>query len=380
MKKSEFSLNGNAVENLIRDTLKKHTSPIMLIRKSVLVKQFQRFQSQLPKVTPYYAIKANPHPEVIRTFLKLGSHFDVASANEMNLVLSLGASPQKIIFANTIKSIEDIQTAHKRRVMLMTFDNEPELYKIAKHAPGAQVLVRIKVDNIGSLVELSLKFGADPEHAVFLLRKAKALGLSPQGVSFHVGSQCANVENYIHALEVSAGIFREAKEEGLTLSVLDIGGGFPIRHSDQEKLPIFETMARKIRAEMQRLFDKKIKFIAEPGRFLVGPAGILITQVIGRTFRNNKNYYYLNDGLYADFSGIVFDHCKYELKTLRRGQKFLSTVAGPTCDSFDTISLSEELPELDLGSVVYAKNIGAYSSASAVPSFNGFVPAKILVV
>ena len=115
-------------------------------------------------------------------------------------------------------------------------------------------------------------------------------------------------------------------------------------------------------------------------RFLVGPAGILITQVIGRTFRNNKNYYYLNDGIYADFSGIVFDHCKYELKTLRRGQKFLSTVAGPTCDSFDTVSLSEELPELDVGSVVYAKNIGAYSSASAVPSFNGFAPAKIVLV
>lgn len=380
MKKSEFSLNGNTVENLIRDTLKKHTSPVMLIRKSVLSKQFHRFRTQLPKVTPYYAIKANPHPDVIRTFLKLGSHFDVASANEMNLVLSLGASPQKLIFANTIKSIEDIQAAYKRRVMLMTFDNEPELYKIAKHAPGAQVLVRIKVDNIGSLVELSLKFGADPEHAVFLLRKAKALGLSPLGISFHVGSQCANVENYIHALEVSAGIFRQAKEEGLTLSMLDIGGGFPIRYSDQEKLPVFESMARKIRIELERRFDKKIKIIAEPGRFLVGPAGILITQVIGRTFRNNKNYYYLNDGLYADFSGIVFDHCKYELKTLRRGQKFLSTVAGPTCDSFDTISLSEELPELDVGSVVYAKNIGAYSSASAVPSFNGFVPAKILVV
>ena len=380
MKKSEFIPNGNAVENLIRQTLKKYPSPIMLVRKSILEKQFRRFRAELPKITPYYAIKANPHPEVIKIFMRMGSHFDVASAVEMNLVLSLGAAPQKIIFANTIKSIEDIQAAHKRRVMLMTFDNESELYKIAKYAPGARVLVRIKVDNIGSLVELSLKFGADPEHAVFLLRKAKALGLTPEGVSFHVGSQCANVENYLHALEISAGIFKEAKQEGLVLSTLDIGGGFPIRHYDSDKHPTFETMAGKIRIEMARLFDKKIRFIAEPGRFLVGPAGVLITQVIGRTFRNNKNYYYLNDGIYADFSGIVFDHCKYELKTLRRGQKFLSTVAGPTCDSFDTISLSEELPELDVGSVVYAKNIGAYSSASAVPGFNGFAPAKIVIV
>ena len=380
MKRSEFSPNGNAVENLIRKVLKKHPSPIMLIRRDALKNQYRRFRKYLPKVTPYYAVKANPYPEVIKTFAKLGSHFDVASAAEMNLVLGLGVPPGKLIFANTIKSVEDIQSAYKQRVMLMTFDNEPELYKIAKHAPGARVLVRIKVENTGSLVELSLKFGADSESAVFLLRKAKALGLVPEGVSFHVGSQCSNMENYLHALEISAAIFKEAKQEGLTLNLLDIGGGFPIRHMDHDQHSLFEAIARTIRADTDRLFDKKVKIIAEPGRFLVGPAGVLITQVIGRTFRNNKNYYYLNDGIYADFSGIVFDHCKYELKTLRRGQKFLSTVAGPTCDSFDTISLSEELPELDVGSVVYAKNIGAYSSASAVPSFNGFAPAKILVV
>jgi len=380
MKKSEFSANGNAVENLIRRSLKLHPSPVMLIRRSILKKQFDRFRAHLPEVTPYYAIKANPHPEIIKTFAKLGTCFDVASANEMNLVLGLGVAPRKIIFANTIKSTGDLQTAYKRRVTLMTFDNEPELYKIAKYAPGARVIVRIKVENVGSIVELSLKFGADAEHAVFLLRKAKGLGLHPEGVSFHVGSQCTNAENYIHALELAAGIFREAKTEGLNLSVLDIGGGFPIRHSDDDKQIDFETMARKIRSEMKRLFDKKTKFIAEPGRFFAGPAGVLVTQVIGRTFRNNKNYYYLNDGLYGDFSGIVFDHGKYELKTLRRGQKFLSTVAGPTCDSFDTISLSEELPELEVGSVVYVKNIGAYSSASAVQGFNGFAPAKIVMV
>jgi ornithine decarboxylase len=380
MKKSEFSLNGIAVENLIRQTLKKHTTPFMLIRKNVLEKQYQRFRKHLPQVTPYYAIKANPNPEIIRTFAKLGARFDVASAQEMLLVMGLGVSPHRIIFANTIKSIEDIKTAHKSGVTLMTFDNEPELYKIAKNAPGTRVLVRIKVANAGSIVELSLKFGADPEQAVFLLRKAKSLGLQPEGVCFHVGSQCTNVSNYSQALEISSQIFKEAKEEGIKLQILDIGGGFPIRHFDREEQPVFETLARKIRSELTRLFDKKIKIIAEPGRFFAGPAGVLVTQVVGRAFRNNKNYYYINDGVYADFSGIVFDHCKYELKTLRRGQKFLSTVAGPTCDSFDIISLSEELPELDVGSVVYVKNIGAYSSASAVPNFNGFPPAKIILV
>src|SRR3989338_3081641 len=174
MKSSEFSLNGRAVENLIRQTLKKHPSPVMIIRRSVLLRQYRRFLTHLPQITPYYAIKANPHPEILKVFARLGAHFDVASAHEMNLVLSLGVPPHRLIFANTIKSIEDIQAAYRRRVRLMTFDNEPELYKIAKHAPGTRVLARIKVENVGSVVELSLKFGADPEHAVFLLRKAKS--------------------------------------------------------------------------------------------------------------------------------------------------------------------------------------------------------------
>lgn len=374
-----MKLNKGGIENLIRKMLKKHSSPLMLIQEDLLEKQFRIFRRALPEAMPYYAIKANPYPGIIKKFIELGAGFDVASANEMNSVLELGASPEKIIFANTIKSNEDIRTAYKKKVKMMTFDNEPELYKIAKYCPGAKVLIRIKVTNVGSIVELSLKFGADPEQSISLLKKARSMGLKPVGLSFHVGSQCTNVENYLQALEVASAIFNEAKQSGLFLNILDIGGGFPIKHFEKDSHLTFERMASQIRKKLKRLFDKNVKFIAEPGRFLVGPSGILITQVIGRTFRNNKNYYYLNDGLYGDFSGIVFDHCKYEFKTLKRGQKFLSTLAGPTCDSFDTISLSEDLPELDVGNVIYVKNIGAYSCASAVPNFNGFKPAKIVM-
>lgn len=373
-------IGSNGIEDIIRRATKKHKTPLMLISKKTLKGQLDRFKRYLGNVTPYYAIKANPHPEVIKTFIKLGIGFDVASAAEMNLVLSLGTPPNKVIFANTIKSNEDITEAYKKKVKFMTFDNEPELYKIAKHCPGAKVLCRIKVENVGSLVELSLKFGADPEQAIFLLKKARSLGLIPGGIAFHVGSQCINVENYIRALDVSATIFNQAKEIGLELDTLDIGGGFPIRHFDGDGHITLKDIAKQLKKKMKRLFPKTTKFIAEPGRFLIGPAGTLVTQVVGRTFRNNKNYYYLNDGVYGDFSGIVFDHCRYEFKTLRRGQKFLSTLAGPTCDSFDTISLNEDLPELEVGNIVYVKNIGAYSCASAVPAFNGFPPAKILMV
>lgn len=380
LKPYRFKHETSGVENLIRAALKKHRTPFMLMRRAVLEKQYYRFRKSLPEVTPYYAIKANPHPAVIKAFMEMGSSFDVASAAEMGQVLSLGAAPSKIIFANTIKSEEDILMARRKGVKLVTCDNEPELYKLAKHFPGAHVLARIKVANEGSIVELSLKFGIDSDKALFLLHKAKTLGLTPAGVSFHVGSQSKNVENYLQALEITAGIFREAKENGLSLKTVDIGGGFPIQHFENEVGVNFERMASQIRREIKKLFDKNVRFIAEPGRFFAGPAGVLVTQVVGRTFRNNKNYYYLNDGVYADFSGMIFDHCRYEFKTLRRGEKFLSTLAGPTCDSFDTLSTNVEIPELYVGDVVYVKNIGAYSSASATAGFNGFLPAKIVLV
>lgn len=352
----------------------------MIIRKSQLIKQCWRFKKALPQVMPFYAIKANPHPEIIKTFIEQDCGFDVASAAEMRLVLSLGAKPEKIIFAHTIKSIEDIIAARRSRVRLMTCDNESELYKISEHYPGAHVVLRIKVNNDESVVNLSLKFGADPEMVLPMMRKAKMLGLKPAGISFHVGSQSKNIENYLQALEITAQIFSEAKESGIPLNIVDIGGGFPIPHFDGEIGINFERMTVQVQKQIQNLFDEKVSFMAEPGRFFAGPAGILVTQVVGRAFRNNKNYYYLNDGVYQDFSGIVFDHCKYEFKTLRRGQKFLSALAGPTCDSFDTLSLDAEIPELYVNDVVYVKNIGAYSSASAVAGFNGFPPAKIIFV
>ncbi len=364
----------------IRREAKKHGTPLMIISKDALKTQYSLFKRFLPEVFPYYAIKANPNPEIIKFFADLGAGFDVASANEMKLVLTIGAKPEKIIFANTIKSDKNISFARKNNVKLMTFDNEPELYKIARSCPGAKVLVRIKVANVGSIVELSLKFGADPEQAVPFLVKAKKLGLKPTGVAFHVGSQCLDASNYIQALEISSAIFKEAKQAGIKLSLLDIGGGFPIKHFDRDSHIDFPELASKIKKELKRLFDRDTRFIAEPGRFFAGPAGLLITRVVGRTFRNNKNYYYLDDGIYQDFSGIVFDHCKYQFNAIKRGHKYLSTLAGPTCDSFDTISQSEELPELEVGDIVYVKSIGAYSCASAVPGFNGFQPAKIVLI
>lgn len=357
---------------------KKHGTPLFVISRTLLLAQVARFRKLLPRVEPFYAVKANPNPNVLKLLAGAGLGFDVASVPEIEWALAAGATPDRLIFANTMKSDAAIEFAAKQRVNLMTFDSEYELQKIARHAPKARVLVRIKVPNVGSIVELSLKFGAEPADAVPLLLKARRLGLQPVGVCFHVGSQCTHGSNYLEAFELTKIIVNDAARKGLPIELIDIGGGFPIRHFDSDD-DWFAAMAPAMRMEMDRLFEPSLRIIAEPGRALVGPSSFLLLSVIGKSIRNNKHWYFLDDGVYGALSGTIFDHCKYQFNVLKRGPTQLSTLAGPTCDSLDIISSDEELPELEPGDLVYAQNIGAYSIAHAT-SFNGIPPAKAILV
>jgi ornithine decarboxylase len=367
-----------SIKKTVTELVKKKGTPLLLISKSRLLEQIKKFNALLPRVKPYYAMKANSHPFILKTLNEAGIGFDVASIHEMDTVLKLGARPDNVIFANTIKHPKALKFAATRKVKLMTFDSEYELYKIAKHAPGSMVLIRIKVPNVGSVVELSLKFGAEPVDAMPLLIKAHQLGLKAAGVSFHVGSQSTNLENYLASLEMASIIFSDAKLKQLPLEILDIGGGFPIKYFDHEKDP-FLPMASHIKKELNRLFDPGVKVIAEPGRCLAGPSCILAMTVVGKSIRGNKHWYYLDDGVYGSLSGIIFDHGKYHYKVMRKGIKQITTLAGPSCDSLDIISVSEDLPELEIGDIIYVENIGAYSWVTAT-SFNGIPPAKVLAI
>jgi ornithine decarboxylase len=193
-----------------------------------------------------------------------------------------------------------------------------------------------------------------------------------------VGSQCTKVENYTEALELTSIIINDSKLKQLHLDIVDIGGGFPIRHFDSEE-DYFSHMAPRIAKDIDRLFAPSIKVIAEPGRFLAGPACTLIMQVIGKSIRSNKHWYYLNDGLYGTLSGILFDHCKYQYKVFKKGTTQISTLAGPTCDSLDIISFGEDMPELEFGDIVYVQNIGAYSIATST-TFNSIPVTKTIAI
>ena len=202
-------------------------------------------------------------------------------------------------------------------------------------------------------------------------------GCQAEGVSFHVGSQCTNPQNYVQALHLAAGIFAEAKLRGFDLKLLDIGGGFPAHYDDT--VPAFRRLAATINAEIGRLFPEPIEILAEPGRFLVASAATAVAKIIGKAVRGGKPCYYLDDGVYHTFSGVIFDHCQYHLKSFKKGPTQICSVFGPTCDALDTISLAEELPDLDVGDLVYSENIGAYSAASST-HFNGFPPATVVHV
>jgi len=358
--------------------------PILIVDHAMIRENFIRFRKALPRVEPYYAVKANPDPEIIRTLYKQGAGFDIASLAEYNLVddNALGTlkyidnfMETKIIYANTIKQLSALKKIEMKKLQ-MTFDNFLELDKIRKYCRNPRLVLRIAVPNEGSVVELSSKFGADPTTAIDLLKHAKNLDLNVEGISFHVGSQCEHAQNFIRAFEISRKVFDEAKAMGFELSTLDIGGGYPAPYD--QKAILFEDLAKIINDQIKTHFSsEKIRIIAEPGRFLVATAATSVVEVVGKAIRGGKPFYYVNDGVYGTFSGVFFDHIQYHFKAFKEGPLVPSVVAGPTCDALDTIVRDDPLPDVNIGDLLYSENVGAYTNASA-SMFNGFPLARII--
>lgn len=371
----------------LKQLAEEHGTPLFVVDHAELRNNLAEFNKWLPRVQPYFAMKANPDPEIVRTLYRAGASFDVASFPEFQLVheniKDLPAQDRqdfiwdKIIYSHPIKSNDTLQHLDQYRP-LVTYDNYEEIRKVKKHSPNVGMLLRVRVPNTGAMVELSSKFGAEPGQAVDLIEAAEKEGIKVEGLSFHVGSQTTNFQNFVQALNMAADIFKEARLRGFKgMNQLDIGGGFPAPY-DANVQPL-QKLAKILNTEIDRLFDKDMCILAEPGRFLVATACTSVAEVIGKAHRDGRTCYYLNDGVYHTYSGILFDHCIYNVKAFKEGPKELCAVFGPTCDALDTISLAEELPNLELGDLVYSENIGAYSHASST-SFNGFPPAKVVHV
>ncbi len=351
-------------------------TPLLVMSVEQVKNNYRYLKEHMPRVNIHYAVKANPDERILRTLKDLGSCFDVASDGEILQLQGMGIDGGQMVYANPIKPVHGIETARQAGILNYMVDSEPEIEKMARVAPGAGILVRVRMQNPEALIDLNKKFGAEPADVVRLLRKAHDCGLNVVGLAFHVGSQTTQPHAYLNALKVCRDLFDAAASLGLNLRVLDIGGGFPIRAPGSAKIDI-QKMLTTINTGLDQYFPDT-EIWAEPGRFICGTSVKLITRVIGRQHRDSQDWYFLDEGIYGTFSGVIFDHWDFELLPFKEGPIVSATFAGPSCDSFDVIFREKETVRLDVDDLILVPNIGSYSSASAT-TFNGFSKARIVV-
>jgi len=372
----------------IKDFLARNPEegPRLVVDLDVVAGNYRNFAKALPDTRVFYAVKANPAPEILDMLARLGSCFDCASVPEIEQALAAGATPDRISFGNTIKKERDVARAHALGVRLYAVDCEAEVEKIARAAPGSRVFCRILCDGAGAEWPLSRKFGCAPEMAAEVLERAHGLGLVALGLSFHVGSQQANPRMWDGALKVSAAIFRDLAERGIELSMLNLGGGFPTRYL-KEVAPV-KVYGRTIFRALRKHFGNRIpETIIEPGRGMVGNAGVIEAEVvlISRKAKDDaQRWVYLDIGKFNGLAETMDEMIRYPIRTgFDEDEHGPCVLAGPSCDSVDVLYEKEPywLPvSLEIGAKVLIEGTGAYTSTYSSVGFNGFAPLKSYVI
>lgn len=363
----------------IQRLVREFGSPLLIVDCERVRVQYRKLHKALPGVDLHYALKPLPHPAVVQTILDMGGWLDLATTGEVQLVSRLGADPARCIHTHPIKRDVDIRNALEYGVRTFVADNPDEVQKFAPYRDRAELLLRVSFRSPGAVCDLSRKFGCDPEGALDLARLAAKIGVDVRGMSFHVGSQAADSTKHVEAIEACTRLMAAARREKLgSFDTLDIGGGFPIEYG--QRVQDIGRFCAPIRAALHGL-PRRIRIIAEPGRFIAGPSAIGVASVMGRAQREGHWWYYLDDGLYGSYSGQLYDHARYPVYPLRNGSGELlpAVLAGPTCDSIDVIAENLMLPELHAGDLIVGRAMGAYTWASA-SEFNFFPKATVVSV
>ncbi|GMS78023.1 hypothetical protein PENTCL1PPCAC_198, partial [Pristionchus entomophagus] len=366
----------------------------MVINLDALCERVELWRRELPHIEPFYAVKCNSDQTLLSTLAAMGVGFDCASRSEIELVLSLGVTPDRIIFANPHKSRSFIGHAEAQGVNLMTFDNAEEMEKIARHHNRAKLLLRIACPDPSATHPLSIKFGVEPGQAASgLLKLAAERGLCIRGICFHVGSGSRDASIFRVALQHARLLFDIGRALGHKMDILNVGGGFP---GVDHHTPPFQTFASHIRTAVEEFFpDPEVRLLAEPGRFFVEHPCALVLNVLARhavtadkitgdalDSRSVGHMYHVNDGVYGCFNCIIHDHVQPTGEPLFDVEEVLypSIVYGPTCDSADKIEHNKMMRVLEVGDWMIYQNMGAYTSVAG-SRFNGFErPTAIHVV
>jgi ornithine decarboxylase len=365
---------------------RREDGPCLVLDLDVVRDNYASFAKALPDTRVFYAVKANPDPRVLELLARLGSCFDAASVVEIEQVLAAGAGADRISYGNTIKKERDIKRAFELGVRLFAVDCEAEVEKMARAAPGAKVFCRILCDAGGAEWPLSRKFGCAPEMAPRVLEHAHRLGLVAFGLSFHVGSQQRNPRMWDGALKASAAIFRDLSERGIALQMVNLGGGFPAKYV--KNIPAVKAYAQAILHSLRRHFGNHIpETIIEPGRGLVGNAGVIEAEVVlisRKSDADKVRWVYLDIGKFNGLAETMDEMIRYPIRTAFDGDATEPcVVAGPSCDSVDVLYENDPylLPvSLEIGSKVLIEGTGAYTTTYSSIGFNGFPPLKSYVI
>lgn len=356
-------------------------TPFLALDLEVVAAKYIELKHCFPSARIYYAVKANPSREILSLLAFIGSSFDVASRSELDLCMSLGISPERLSFGNTIKKASDIAHAFSHGVRRFAFDSEAELRKLGVHAPGAEVLCRLLTSCESAGWPLSRKFGCDLEMSSQLLAQSRELGLKPLGVAFHVGSQQTDLTQWRKPMRQAAALFRQLACSGISLECVNIGGGFPVPYECE--VPPISAYAEAIAEAVDVAFgDSSPTLMLEPGRSLVGQAGVIQSEVVlvaRKALRERTRWVYLDVGKFGGLAETLEESIKYRLRTPRMGPGGPVVIAGPTCDSADILyeKTVYNLPlDLECGDRVEILNAGAYTSSYASVGFNGFPPLR----
>jgi ornithine decarboxylase len=354
-------------------------TPCLVLDIDRVAEKFRALREALPLATIYYAVKANPAPQVLGRLAQLGSSFDAAGAEEIDACLAAGARPESISFGNTIKKVSAIRRAFAAGVRMFAFDSAEELDKLARHAPGSRVYCRIMVENEGADWPLSRKFGTTLDSARELMLRAGDVGLDPYGLSFHVGSQQTDTASYEAAIGRVGMLFTDLRDAGVNLRMVNLGGGFPVRYRDE--VPGIEAFGHAIMGAMTKHFGNALpEMIVEPGRFIVGDAGVVSAEVVlvSRRGADPVRWVYLDIGRFGGLAETEGEAIKYRIETSHDGTPTGPVaIAGPTCDGADILyeRSNYRLPlALASGDRVELLSTGAYVTTYASQRFNGFAP------
>jgi ornithine decarboxylase len=368
----EASLDFEIVRQAARQ---KYQRPFLVLDNAIVRDKVSRFRAAMPRVQPHYAVKANPDRRVVKVLMQEGCRFEIASTSELDLLLALGVSAADVLYSNPMKSRQAIAYAAAKGIEWFVVDSVDELRRVHEIKADARTYLRIATPNIGSDWPLSGKFGAGTGETGEIILAAAKLGADLAGVTFHAGSQCRNPENWRVGIEKARTLFDAMARVGLKPRMLDIGGGFPVRHV--KPIPSIEVIGEVVN-EALKAFPADVHVVAEPGRYLVSDAGYFVCRVMGTTTRAGKRWMHWDAGL---FGGVIetTEGLKYKIRTDRSGPDTPWHVAGPTCDSVDVVLRDEPLPsDLQEGDFIYIRNAGAYTTAYA-SEFNGFPLPEVRV-